>query len=372
MHIGILTFHAPHNFGSMLQNYALQQFLIAKGHTVETINLRNEKQKYMYKHPLLKGQKQHNTRLYLARFANPLWMIRECKKWDKFEYFLNKYLYLTKEYKNWNEIVSELNQLNYHAIIVGGDQIWNTKCFDFDWSYFLPDKIQSIKKISYSPSLGNNVEEIRNNAEKISKIKGYLEDFVAISVREYNGSEFLGNILKRNIPVVPDPTILITADIYDKLIGKPIIKYPYLYYYTPSHIHDTEAEDIALEIAKQKGLKVVTSYPHLKNNRGMRQCQAAGPCEFLNLVKYANFIVGRSYHLIIFSIIFHKEFLTVKNGKDPRVCSLLKNLGIEIRDVSNKAERIDKFSQINYDLVDKKLNEQRIIGSEFILESLKS
>ena len=51
MHIGILTVHAPHNFGSMLQNYALQQFLIAEGHSVETINLRNEKQKYSSLNP---------------------------------------------------------------------------------------------------------------------------------------------------------------------------------------------------------------------------------------------------------------------------------------------------------------------------------
>ena len=28
MKIGILSFHASHNFGSMLQNYALQQFLM--------------------------------------------------------------------------------------------------------------------------------------------------------------------------------------------------------------------------------------------------------------------------------------------------------------------------------------------------------
>ena len=47
MRIGILSFHAPHNYGSMLQNYALQQFLISEGHTVETINLRNKGQRFL-------------------------------------------------------------------------------------------------------------------------------------------------------------------------------------------------------------------------------------------------------------------------------------------------------------------------------------
>ncbi|THC83060.1 hypothetical protein E7X23_22975 [Bacteroides fragilis] len=40
MKIGILTFHDAHNYGAMLQCYALQQFLFKKGYNVEVIDYR--------------------------------------------------------------------------------------------------------------------------------------------------------------------------------------------------------------------------------------------------------------------------------------------------------------------------------------------
>ena len=48
MRIGIITFHAAFNYGSMLQAYALQTFLEKKGHQVEIINFRPEIQKKTY------------------------------------------------------------------------------------------------------------------------------------------------------------------------------------------------------------------------------------------------------------------------------------------------------------------------------------
>ena len=54
MKIGILTFHASHNYGSMLQAYALQTYLMEKGYDVYIINLRIWAQKNKYSHPLLK------------------------------------------------------------------------------------------------------------------------------------------------------------------------------------------------------------------------------------------------------------------------------------------------------------------------------
>ena len=43
--IGILTFHASHNYGSMLQAYAMQTYLKKRGIEAENINLRTNIQK---------------------------------------------------------------------------------------------------------------------------------------------------------------------------------------------------------------------------------------------------------------------------------------------------------------------------------------
>ena len=52
MKIGILTFHSAHNFGAMLQAYALQEQIKANGHEVWIINYRPQ---YIYRgRPALK------------------------------------------------------------------------------------------------------------------------------------------------------------------------------------------------------------------------------------------------------------------------------------------------------------------------------
>lgn len=43
--VGIITFHAAHNYGSMLQAYALQQVILNMGYQCEIINFRTERQK---------------------------------------------------------------------------------------------------------------------------------------------------------------------------------------------------------------------------------------------------------------------------------------------------------------------------------------
>lgn len=354
MHIGILTFHAPHNFGSMLQNYALQQFLIAEGHSVETINLRNEKQKYMYNYPLHIGRSCPTYRALLGRFKDPKWLFTECKTWHLFEQFLKDNLGLTKEYKNWDEIKKELPNLHFDAIIAGGDQIWNTFCYDFDWSYFLPDNIKPTKKIAFSPSFGNEIERTREDKSREEKIKKHLEDFDYISIREKDGSDYLRELLDKNIPVMADPTILANPNIYSKFIQKPIIKDPYIYYYTPSHIPDKEAERTAIQLAKRLNVNIVTSYPQFMRRNEMISI-ATGPIEFLNLVNNAKLVVGKSYHLLIFSILLHKNFVTIKSGKDQRMSTLLRQLGIPLRNI-NTVDDFDNLSKIDYGVVDHEIN----------------
>ena len=70
MKVGILTFHAAHNYGSMLQNYAFQQVLIKLGYHPETINFRTPVQKEMYDyfkpfHKLLNKKRLVYTLMYL-------------------------------------------------------------------------------------------------------------------------------------------------------------------------------------------------------------------------------------------------------------------------------------------------------------------
>ena len=81
--IGILTFHASHNYGSMLQAYAMQTYLKKRGIEAENINLRTNIQKNMYAYPW----NPTSIRSIIKFLFNPKWMIENIKKWNLFEKF---------------------------------------------------------------------------------------------------------------------------------------------------------------------------------------------------------------------------------------------------------------------------------------------
>ena len=89
MNIGIITFHAAHNYGSMLQAYAMQTFLERQGHHVEIVNFRPLSQKKGYPKPIdfttMATMKQSIKRICIApQTIKPL-----NERWTLFENFLN-------------------------------------------------------------------------------------------------------------------------------------------------------------------------------------------------------------------------------------------------------------------------------------------
>lgn len=67
MKIGILTFHCAHNYGAVLQCYALQQVLKRLGCTVEVVDYRP--------YPLKAAYEIFNFRRFL--YKNPLLFVKQ-------------------------------------------------------------------------------------------------------------------------------------------------------------------------------------------------------------------------------------------------------------------------------------------------------
>ncbi|MFQ6805188.1 MAG: polysaccharide pyruvyl transferase family protein [Lachnospiraceae bacterium] len=47
---------------------------------------------------------------------------------------------------------------------------------------------------------------------------------------------------------------------------------------------------------------------------GVERKLDVGPCEFLSLIKYADYVVTNSFHGTVFSIIYEKNFVSVVSG----------------------------------------------------------
>lgn len=329
MKIGIITFHASFNYGSMLQAYALQTFLERNGHEVEIINFRTDKQKSMYPKPLRFNSrnriKQSIKRILLEPSSiGPLY-----KKWHLFDQFLNSHLHITKEFSTEEELKHA--NLKYDLLITGSDQIWNTDCGDYSDAFFGNFVAPSTPKIAYAVSMGPHPETKNPNYYKKE-----VKNFKAISVREQRTKDFLEkNEIYKNVEVVVDPTMLLSKDNWDDLIGdKPLIDGDYLFYYTPFG-PNYQFLDEAVKIAKQENLPIICDNSYwpraLRNYPTVRPYSAVGPIEFLNFIKNAKVVCGGSFHLMIFSIIFDKEFYSIGGDVDSRVQNLAKLAGTEDR-----------------------------------------
>ncbi len=328
MKIGILTFHASHNYGSMLQAYALQQTLLKWGHESKIINLRTKIQRGLIPPPL---QWKHPRSSLIQFLRNPqqTWDLQ--RKYYRFEKFLTNDLKTTKALATHEQVGLFLQQQKYDTLIVGSDQIWNPACWDFDHSYLL-DFPLPIRRIAYAPSLGSMPERISMD------VQGFLRNcwvkFDALSTREQRGSNFVEKVSGRKTEVVLDPTLLLEREQYLPLCeSKPIVTEPYIFYYTPRE--ETGTFRIAQLLAQKIRRKIVVTQSHPEYiGENVIRIYDCGPREFLNIISHADYTIGKSFHLLAFSLIFSKEFLMVSRENDSRMENLLRPLHLMDRMIS--------------------------------------
>lgn len=368
-----VTFHASHNYGSMLQAYALQHILKNELNVDnEIINFRSDKQKEFYPIPSTKNYslKRRIVRWLLGYNDKPL-----LDKYNLFENFLKEKLILSQEFNNEDEVAEYAQQFDY--LISGSDQIWNTFCYDFSWLFFLP--FAKNNAIAYAPSMGPyGKSEIKE--EHYSKINECLNNYKAISVREKGTAEAIKTISNKEVETYVDPTLLVKPEIWDEFSGnKPLIDGDYIFMYQP-FIHEVFYKT-SKEISKITGLPVVVSnqlptwaelYNKIPFTTKIKTKLDCGPIEFLNLIKNAKFVISASFHAVVFSIIFNRPFFAINGNTDNRMSHLLEATGL--LDYGAKAEDyssvLTKVPEISFDKAKSYIDYERERGISFLRESL--
>ena len=369
--VGIITFHASHNYGSMLQAYALQQTVLGMGCECEIINFRTERQREFYRPIFSRGS--FVDRLKRSLFYAP-YLLAWKKKQQLFERFLKeKYRLSSKEYSTLEEL--EAATLDYDVYISGSDQIWNISALDFDWAYFLPFAGSS-RRVAYAPSMGPLPHQLTFNREKADKTAELLKSYNHISVREQQTMEIVTQLTDADYTVTLDPTLLVESQKWSIMAGEaPLIKGNYIFLYTPWYNADVYEE--ANRMSKTLKIPIVVSLFHdgaLANLKIMRRhyhcLLASGPLEFLNLCKFATYTIGKSFHLVAFSILFRKPFFAVNGMEDSRVIDLLKLTGLEHRSVSPIKGFSTIPTQIDFDEVHHRLADAKKQSLNWLRESL--
>ena len=304
---------------------------------------------------------------------------------------------LTKEYKK----ISDLKELNekYNIFITGSDQVWrNWGSVDNLYVYMLDFVNDMNKKIALSASFGK--DEWSEDETTTNKAKQLISRFDSISLREDSGVLILKNIFKNeNCKQLLDPSLMLTdkdySDIYNKSTLKNINKD---YLLKLSIRSDKKMNEIIKALNKHKhypvydGLKQDLKEKFLiekikRKNKFERIFKGKykkvyqskyiinSVCDWLNYIKNAKFIITDSYHGVMFSIIFKKNFVCITNeyGGISRMESFLKLINQKHRLIfDNKDINYEKcFEDIDYGCVYEILNPLIQKTKEFLIENIE-
>lgn len=354
MNIGIITFQASHNFGSMLQAFALKNYLKQVNTTVSIVNYRTDIQKDIYSvFTKRRGFKYILKNAYSALHYGVL-----KSKYDKFEAFLFDELGCKMDVD-----LRQIQETKYDLVVFGSDQIWNLFAIDFDWLY-LGEKVPT-RKVAYAVSCGPNKFEI---ADK-KRISEDLNCFDLISVRDGATKAFVDNNSKKTAEIVCDPVFLLEKRQWEQLMANNIRKLPKKYIFFYSLGCDKRMSQIVRRISRTLNLPIITLNTSNQNDMFLgKKILDSGPKEFLTLIRKAAVVVTSSFHAMLFSVIFDKLFFVIDGKKDKRKCDLLKKWQLEAQSIDGEVdiELIKKqYSNFNCDYSEL-VKAEKDVGAEFI------
>lgn len=357
MKIGIITFQETNNYGVILQNYALQQALIQKGHHVRTIDYKSSYIGKPYRLAHLKNKGFFSYAFGVLGYLIYMPRGKKCKKFRK------KILY-TKPVKE-----DELGKLNeeFDLFITGSDQVWNPRLTGMDTAYMLDFVADKAKCNSYAASIG------LSGASPSQKELFYtfLHDFHYISVREKSAAALLENILGRKIAVASDPCLLLTREEWASVAESPGIAQGYVLVYQLGVSPD--AVNLAKRIAREKSLRLVfVPFPVGAFAVG-RWDIGVGNAGLVGYIRDAEYVVTDSFHGTLLSIIFNKKFFTKVSGTHAgvgsRIYDLLESYGLEERIIQND---MDYGLEISYESINKKIKMDRKMSMQILDRILQS
>lgn len=300
--VAVFTLQGPGNYGNRLQNFAVESILKTMGWEVDSIIPTN--------HMFLKPLEVKLKILFDLIFGNS----RKKKEAKRKIIFLNfDRRHMNLKYVNLH-CLEKLNNV-YALFIAGSDQVWNP-AFDPKGIFLLPF---AKRRACICPSIG--VEVLKE--EDAKRFSRELKYFRFLSTREESGKRILENLLNRKVVRLIDPTMYLSSEVWAKMEKKPkgFHSRKYIFCYNLG-TEEIAKSDIARSIKKKYQCNICSIYDEKHENTIL-----AGPEEFIWLLHHAKFVISDSYHAIVFSILFHKDFLVYeREGGGPNMSTRFETL----------------------------------------------
>lgn len=318
--LGKLTLDGYFNYGNVLQSYALQHVLQRYG---EVDSLLHEPNKFLpqvwwrwrWKEPVKFMLDWHGFRKNMQSGIHGMEMVRQGKIKDWCDRYIDQ-----------RQAEGQLSQLadEYDFFVVGSDQVWNPyfSMLEDCFLTFAPPE----KRIAYAASISCPVIP----KEKQDMYRSELAKFAHISMREQQGADMVKEFSGREVPVVVDPTLLLTPDDWRKVSRQPA------WYHGEDYILTYflgKRPEIVARLEQETGLKVVNLL-----DENVYEHYVTGPDEFIWAIEHAKLVYTDSFHGTVFSILFRTPFVIcnrmgddVSEKMSSRIDTLLGYFGLAAR-----------------------------------------
>ncbi len=375
--IGIITIHKIHNFGSVLQTYALWKILREQGYSVEIIDYKfpnefhlsasDDKSAEAKKYPKVTLQEK----IMKAVYAHAL--IKQHRLTDTFLSRMNVPL-SNVNYSSREQLLKFPPK--YDVYISGSDQIWNPRYTHSDDIFLLSFAPDSSRKVSYASSFG-----VTNLPQDVCvKFAKYFNRYDRISVREDSGVSLLKTVFSKESTCVLDPTLLLNARQwkYFLKINTSTPDQPYIFCYFLNYSFEAfpYAEDFALHIRKATGLNLIFGGRPPKKiiTKGIEYRVDIGPENFISLIDNAKLVITTSFHGTAFAVNLGKPVYSIVDTLtgDDRQAAFLRGLGLNSRivELDSPMPENDFFNSGDKNTI-KLLEGKRRESIEFLLGSIR-
>lgn len=361
MKIGQLTLDGYFNYGNALQKYALQIILRCFG---DVDYLWHAPQNFMafvwyrwnWKEYIKFTLNWHGYRDRLFSNIHAMELIRQ----GKIKEWCDRYI-------NIRDIEGCLEEIDsdYDFFITGSDQVWNP--INEDLEILLLPFTSVEKRIAYAASISSPSIP----AEKKNLYREGFAGMAHISMREQQGADIVKEFSGREVPVLVDPTLLLTAEDWRKVSRSPA------WYHGEDYILTYflgKRPKVITQLEQETGLKVVNLM-----DESVYEHYVTGPDEFIWAIEHAKLVYTDSFHGTVFSILFRTPFVVCNRVGDEvtekmgsRIDTLLGLFGLEARRGTkvNGCAIENPLTEPDWSNVDEVLARERARADEYLRNAL--
>jgi hypothetical protein len=370
--IGIITIHRIHNYGSVLQAYALQQVCEDLGYQTEIID-------YLFPNNFQSDNKYQtagDTQPNEPKWIKILFGLSLMRQHKGIDSFVANHLHLSQTSYSSPDALMD-HPPHYDVYMTGSDQVWSPRHTNGDPAFMLHFAPEDKPKIAFAASIGAG--QIPNELQQ--RYSELLCRYQSLSVREASGKKIIKELTGKEAQVVLDPTLLLNKDEWNKIATvKRQVRKPYILCYFLNYSFNAfpYVDDLATDIQRQTGYEIVrvARPPHNLNLCGSTYRIGATPEDFLALVRDAELVLTTSFHGTAFAVNYGRPVFTVVKGResgDSRQMNLMKSLGLEDK-VLTISDAFPDVACSHYDFTRKQrlLEELRKESILFLTKSLRN